>query len=186
MALRKLALMHRFFGVLDGHTCRECSNFIKGKYHDKVLGKCKVYGLTHSKATDWAGRWMACGAFNRAISRKPLVREVIPERKRKEAAKSGEWEITTIEQEGSDPEKILRRMFAKYAYGNVPEWFASAVSATSYVLFVDKGKGIECISVLHTATERAPAEIRMTAQTKLLMICQETGMLGGIGSFPVL
>ena len=54
MALRKLALMHRFFGVLDGHTCRECSNFIKGKYHDKVLCKCKVYGLTHSKATDWA------------------------------------------------------------------------------------------------------------------------------------
>lgn len=47
MALRKLALMHRFFGVLDGHTCRECSNFIKGKYHDKVLCKCKVYGLTH-------------------------------------------------------------------------------------------------------------------------------------------
>ena len=85
MALRKLALMHRFFGVLDGHTCRECSNFINGKYHDKVLGKCKVYGLTHSEATDWAGRWMACGAFNRAISRKPLVREVVPERKQKEA-----------------------------------------------------------------------------------------------------
>lgn len=83
-------------------------------------------------------------------------------------------------------EKILRRMFAKYAYGNVPEWFASAVSATSYVLSVDKGKGIECISVLHTATERAPAEIRMTAQTKLLMMCQETGMLGGIGNLPVL
>lgn len=54
-------------------------------YHDKVLCKCRVYGLTHSKATDWAGRWMACGAFNRAISRKPLVREVVPERKRKEA-----------------------------------------------------------------------------------------------------
>ena len=104
----------------------------------------------------------------------------------KEVAKSGEWEITTIEQEESDPEKILRRMFAKYAYGNVPEWFASAVSATSYVLSVDKGKGIECISVLHTAAERAPAEIRMTAQTKLLMMCQETGMLGGIGNLPVL
>ena len=100
----------------------------------------------------------------------------------KEVAKSGEWEITTIEQEESDPEKVLRRMLAKYAYGNVPEWFAS----TSYVLSVDKGKGIECISVLHTAAERAPAEIRMTAQTKLLMICQETGMLGGIGSLPVL
>ena len=104
----------------------------------------------------------------------------------KEVVKSGEWEITTIEQEESDPENLFRRMFAKYACGNVPEWFASAVSATSYVLSVDKGKGIECISVLHTATERAPAEIRMTAQTKLLMICQETGMPGGIVRFPVL
>lgn len=55
----------------------------------------------------------------------------------KEAAKSGEWEITTIEQEEPDPEKILRRMFAKYAYGNVPEWFASAVSATSYASLDD-------------------------------------------------
>lgn len=104
----------------------------------------------------------------------------------KEVAKSGEWEIATIEQEESDPEKILQRMFAKYAHGNVPEWFASAVSATSYVLPVDKGKGIECISVLHTAAERAPAEIRMTAQTKLLRVCQETGMLDGAVRFPVL
>ena len=31
------------------------------------------------------GGWAACGAFNRAISRNPLVREVVPERKRKEA-----------------------------------------------------------------------------------------------------
>ncbi len=103
----------------------------------------------------------------------------------KEVAKSGEWELTT-ETEESEPEKIVRRMFANYANGNVPEWFASAVSATSYVLSVDKGKGIECISVLRTAAERAPAEIRMTAQTKLLRICQETGMLSGIGSLPVL
>ena len=85
MALRKLDLMHRFLGVLDGHTCRQCSNIIKGKYQGKVLSKCKVYGITHSEATDWAGRRMACGAFNRAISRQPLVREVVPERKRKEA-----------------------------------------------------------------------------------------------------
>lgn len=104
----------------------------------------------------------------------------------KEVANSEEWEIPTVEQEESEPEKIIRRMFAKYAYGNVPEWFASAVSATSYVLSVDKGKGIECISVLHTAAERAPVEIRMAAQTKLLMICQETGMIGGISGLPVL
>lgn len=102
----------------------------------------------------------------------------------KEVAKAGEWEIPTATQEEPEPEKIIRRMFAKYAYGNVPEWFAAAVSATSYVLSVDKGKGIECVSVLHTAAERAPAEIRMTAQTKLLMVCQETGMIGGFGVLP--
>ena len=85
MALRKIDLMHRIFGVSDGHTCRECSNFVKGKYHDCTLCKCQVYGMTHSKATDWAGRWQACGAFNRTLNRQPVVREVRPERKRKEA-----------------------------------------------------------------------------------------------------
>lgn len=103
----------------------------------------------------------------------------------KEVAKSGKWEITA-ETEESEPEKIVRRVFANYANGNVPEWFASAVSAVSYVLSVDKSKGIECVAALHEAAERAPAEMRMTAQTKLLMICRETGMIGGIGGLPVL
>ena len=81
MAIRKINLMHRIFGVCDGHTCRECSNFVKGKYHNRTLRKCKVYGMTHSEATDWAGRWQACGAFNREIGGKPVMREVRPERR---------------------------------------------------------------------------------------------------------
>lgn len=85
MDIRKIALMHRIFGVSDGHTCRECSNFVKGKYHDRTLCKCRVYGLTNSEASDWAGRWLACGAFNLGISRVPVIREVIPERKKQEA-----------------------------------------------------------------------------------------------------
>lgn len=85
MALRKIDLMHRIFGVLDGNACRECSNFVKGKYHDRTLCKCQVCGITHSEATDWAGRWQACGAFNRTLNRQPVVREVVPERKQKEA-----------------------------------------------------------------------------------------------------
>ena len=85
MALRKIDLMHRIFGVSDGHTCRECSNFVKEKYHDRTLCKCHVYGMTHSEATDWAGRWQACGAFNRTLNRQPVMREVRPERKQKEA-----------------------------------------------------------------------------------------------------
>lgn len=103
----------------------------------------------------------------------------------KEVAKSGKWEITE-ETEESEPEKIVRRVFANYANGNVPEWFASAVSATSYVLTVDKGNGIECISVLHTAAERAPAELRMAAQTKLLAVCQGISLFGGLGRMSVM
>lgn len=85
MAIRKIAMMHRIFGVSDGHTCLECCNFVKGKYHDRTLCKCRVYGMTHSEASDWAGRWQACGAFNREISRGPVMMEVVPERKQKEA-----------------------------------------------------------------------------------------------------
>ena len=85
MALRKIALMHRIFGASDGHVCRECSNFVKGLYHDRNLCKCKVYGMTHSEASDWAGRWQACGAFNRTINRGPVIRDVVPDRKQKES-----------------------------------------------------------------------------------------------------
>ena len=85
MALRKIALMHRLFGVGDGHTCRECSNFVKGKYHDRTICKCNVYGMTHSEATDWAGRWLACGAFNRTLNLQPVMREVVPYRKKNES-----------------------------------------------------------------------------------------------------
>ena len=85
MALRKIALMYKLFGKCYGHTCRECSNLLKGRYHDCILTKCKVYGLTHSEASDWAGRWQACGMFNRTWDKQPVIREVVPERKQKEA-----------------------------------------------------------------------------------------------------
>ena len=84
MALRKIALMHRLFGLCEGHACRECSNFVKGKYHDRTLCKCRVYGMTHSEASDWAQRWEACGMFNQTWDKQPVMREVVPERKQKE------------------------------------------------------------------------------------------------------
>lgn len=88
MALRKIALMHRLFGVCEGHACRECSNLVKGRYHDRILTKCKVYGMTNSAASDWAGRWQACGAFNLAINRGPIIRDVVPDRRQKETGSS--------------------------------------------------------------------------------------------------
>lgn len=85
MAIRKIALMHKLFGKRYGHTCRECGNLVKGRYHDRILTKCKVYGLTHSEASDWAGRWQACGMFNQPWDKQPVIKKVRPERKQKEA-----------------------------------------------------------------------------------------------------
>lgn len=85
MAIRKIALMQKLFGKRYGQTCRECSNLVKGRYHDRILTKCKVYGLTHSEASDWAGKWQACGMFNQPWDKQPVITEVRPERKQKEA-----------------------------------------------------------------------------------------------------
>lgn len=60
MALRKLDLMHRFFGVSDGHTCRECSNFTKGKIHSKTIHKCT--DTTRQFRLMWR-TWKPNGAF---------------------------------------------------------------------------------------------------------------------------
>ena len=64
--IRKINLMYWLFGKASGvHTCKECSNFVQGRYHGKTLRKCKVYGMTHSAASDWAKRYEACGMFNK-------------------------------------------------------------------------------------------------------------------------
>lgn len=69
------------------------------------------------------------------------------------------------------------------------EWTATIVfaetagKARSLAMHTDCCEDMDFCAI---EVRRAPAEIRMTAQTKLLMICQETGVLGGIGSFPVL
>ena len=73
MALRKQYLMQKNFGICEGHTCGECSNLVEGRYHDKTLRKCKVYGMTHSEASDWAKRYLACGMFNRAYTGRPII-----------------------------------------------------------------------------------------------------------------
>lgn len=86
MALRKQDLMHKEFGICEGHTCVECSNFVEGKYHDKTLRKCKVYGLTHSEASDWAKRYLACGMFNKAYTGRPIIELVKPARTKQDEA----------------------------------------------------------------------------------------------------
>lgn len=76
MAVRKIELMHWYFGKAVGHKCKECSNLITGQYHDMTLRKCAVYGLTHSEASDWALKYDACGMFNKKWNGHPIIRLV--------------------------------------------------------------------------------------------------------------
>lgn len=81
MAIRKIDLMHRQFGVCEGRTCRECSNLEHVRANDRPLTKCRVYGCTSSEASDWAQRWQACGMFNKTWDKQPIIRMVKPVRK---------------------------------------------------------------------------------------------------------
>ena len=92
MALRKIDLMHKHFGVCDGHTCRECSNLVEEPYHGRMYRKCKVYGQSNSEATDWAKRWLACGMFNGNYNGRPIVELVTPTRTNREEAQRIELE----------------------------------------------------------------------------------------------
>ena len=72
---RKLELMHALFGVGEG-SCGECSHFVSGRYRSRTLRKCKVYGLTHSEASDWAKKWQACGLKDKYTNQRNIIRLV--------------------------------------------------------------------------------------------------------------
>lgn len=79
MAVRKINLMHQMFGTAAG-KCGDCEHLVEGRYNDRMLRKCEVYGLTHSEASDWAKRWNACGLFNKETNHKNVMRLVGAER----------------------------------------------------------------------------------------------------------
>ena len=61
----KIAFMHTFFGECETeHKCKDCTNFERHRANGKLVRKCKVYGLSHSEATDWNANFTACGCFN--------------------------------------------------------------------------------------------------------------------------
>ena len=64
MTERKIFAMHKRFGTCGVFRCKDCDHLIGGKYHDKQLYKCELYGLTHSEATDWRLSYQACGMYN--------------------------------------------------------------------------------------------------------------------------
>lgn len=59
---RKKDLMYELFGKSEG-LCKDCQHYIGYRYHDYNRRKCEVYGDTRSEASDWAGKWQACGLY---------------------------------------------------------------------------------------------------------------------------
>ena len=70
---RKIDAMHLFFGVLPDYRCEDCDNLIQGDYHGMHLRKCTVYGATHSEATDWRKKYIACGLYNKEYNGRPII-----------------------------------------------------------------------------------------------------------------
>lgn len=61
---KEIAAMHKHYGMATGYTCKGCCNLWRGLYRDKHYIKCKAYGLSHSEATDWRLKYLACGLYN--------------------------------------------------------------------------------------------------------------------------
>lgn len=79
MAVRKIDLMHRQFGLSPGNKCKDCSN-LTAHFYDKRYYKCTVYGESASEATDWVLKWDACGMFNKDWHGNPIVHLVRPKK----------------------------------------------------------------------------------------------------------
>lgn len=99
----------------------------------------------------------------------------------KQVAKDGVWEEAE-EDDGVDPEKIIRRTMATYMGGSVPGWFLEALQATSYVLADDKMEGYGCIAALYEAASKAKTVKRMAALTKLLAISTPISFMAGLAN----
>lgn len=81
MTRRKIDAMYAEYGLSTCGRCGDCCNFVSGRYHDRYYSKCVAYGLTHSEATDWRAKYLACGLFNKPFDqlkpkRRPLIETI--------------------------------------------------------------------------------------------------------------
>lgn len=69
MAKQKpIKLMHLYFGVKGGmDCCGTCCNLIVVTAGGKKFRKCKAYGATCSRKSDFAKRWEACGLYGQEV-----------------------------------------------------------------------------------------------------------------------
>lgn len=76
--IKKIEAMHREYGENEGAICRNCCNFDMYKFGNRRVSKCAAYGVTNSTASDWNGRYEACGMYNMSIDKTeyiPLIKK---------------------------------------------------------------------------------------------------------------
>ena len=100
MNSNKAERMYSLFGHIAGEKCRDCSNFLKYKYHDRNIQKCEIYGDTRSSASDWTGKTDACGMFNRDYIGRPVI-EYAPRYKPQEKI-DGQIEFDFVDPAGKE------------------------------------------------------------------------------------
>lgn len=76
--MEKIALMHKLFGYGKG-LCKDCSNLLCVAENTRHY-KCRPYGISHSIATDWAQRWIACGMKDKPTTGMNPVYKVKPKK----------------------------------------------------------------------------------------------------------
>lgn len=63
--LKKIDRMQALFGESKGNKCKDCCHFHREQHRDRYYRKCLIYGDTQSEASDWAGKYDACGLYNK-------------------------------------------------------------------------------------------------------------------------
>lgn len=71
---KKIQLMYELFGKEYGKHCRDCCHFCREWTNTRSVFKCDVYGRSSSEATDWAGKYNACGMFGKPWDDLPVKR----------------------------------------------------------------------------------------------------------------
>lgn len=72
--MRKINEMVWRFGETKGKKCRDCNHYHSYGYHGRTYRKCNIYGESNSEATDWVGKWDACGMFDKEYHGVPIVK----------------------------------------------------------------------------------------------------------------
>lgn len=66
--MKKIDLMYATFGIdPQCRRCKDCPCLVRVTPTSRPYYKCSVYGESSSEATDWTGKWMACGRFGKPL-----------------------------------------------------------------------------------------------------------------------